>query len=125
MPIIDPSAKEPVSPINILAGYVLNIKKLTSDPTIENITKDTTYKATYNKTKNKYTVTWKNYDGTILEIDENMEYGIMPSYEGNTPTKAKDAEYTYTFDNWDKEISNVTGNVTYTATYKSNKRICN
>ena len=71
----------------------------------------------------KYTVTWKNYDGTVLEVDENVEYGTIPSYDGNTPTKVKDAEYTYLFDKWDKEISSVTGNETYNATYKSNKRI--
>lgn len=32
------------------------------------------------------TVTWLNYDGSILEIDENVPYGSTPNYDGETPT---------------------------------------
>ena len=66
---------------------------------------------------NEYTVTWVNYDDTELEKDENVEYGATPSYDGETPTKASTAQYSYTFAGWNPEISTVTGNVTYKATY--------
>ena len=87
-------------------------------PEVANVTGNATYTATYTSTVNKYTVTWKNEDGTTLETDEEVAYGTMPSYDGATPEKTADAEYIYTFaEKWDKEIKKVTGDATYTATY--------
>ena len=87
------------------------------NPEIAEVTGDVTYTATFTETVNTYTVTWKNWDGTVLETDENVEYGTTPEYNGETPTKAADAQYTYTFKGWDTEIAEVTGDVTYTATF--------
>lgn len=66
---------------------------------------------------NKYTVTWKNWDGKVLETDNDVPYGTMPEYNGKTPTKPATEQYTYTFKSWTPEVSKVTGDVTYTATY--------
>ena len=72
------------------------------------------------------TVTWMNYDGTELKKDEIVAEGTTPSYDGATPEKAEDDNYTYTFSGWTDGTTNygltdtlpvVTGNVTYTATF--------
>ncbi len=67
----------------------------------------------------KYTVTWKNDDGSVLETDLNVEEGTLPIYDGETPIKDKTAQYSYVFKGWDKAVAKVTGDTTYTATYTS------
>ena len=64
-----------------------------------------------------YTVTWKNYNGEILEIDENVPEGEMPSFDGETPLKESDEDYKYIFKSWDKELTFVNSDITYTATF--------
>ena len=64
-----------------------------------------------------YTVTWENYDGTTLEIDENVPYGATPSYDGSIPSRPSTTDYVYYFNGWNKPLAPVTGNVTYVATY--------
>ena len=48
-----------------------------------------------------YTVTWKSEDGeSTLETDADLAADAATSFDGATPTKAGNAQYTYTFDGW-------------------------
>ena len=64
----------------------------------------------------QYTVTWCDEDGTVLET-ETYSAGDMPEYKGETPTKASDENFTYTFYGWDPEVKVVLEDATYTAKY--------
>ncbi len=66
-----------------------------------------------------YTVTWKNEDGTVLRIDENVAAGTRPVYVGKTPRKDAGQYYTFSFKDWTPTRSAVTEDVTYTATYQA------
>ncbi|MCL1808830.1 MAG: hypothetical protein FWG42_03565, partial [Clostridiales bacterium] len=87
-------------------------------PAIEPVKGATTYTATYKATVNPYTITFVNDDGTVLYANE-FDYGATPVYSGATPTKAADAQYTYTFSGWDPAIVSVTGAATYKAMYST------
>ena len=89
------------------------------DTPIVSVSGDATYKATYSSDVNKYTVTYKNDDGTILQEGE-FPWGSTASYQHMVkPTKKPTAQYTYTFAGWDNNVTLVTKDVTYTATYTS------
>lgn len=87
-------------------------------PEVIHATADVEYTATFSETKNKYTVTWKNHDGTTLLVSQDVLFGTTPSYTGTTPTKAETQTHTYTFKGWSPTISEVTGNVTYMAVFE-------
>ena len=87
------------------------------------VTGNATYKATFSQAKNTYTVTWKDADGTPLETDENVEYGATPTYNGATPSKEADEDYTYTFNGWTPTVGQIEGTTVYTATYTSTPNV--
>ena len=85
-------------------------------PELSKVTGDVTYTAVFTETVNTYTVKWKNGD-TVLETDKNAPYGAIPTYDGETPTKAGTNQHNYTFTGWSPEIGEVTGDITYTAVF--------
>ncbi len=87
-------------------------------PAVAKVTGASTYTAAYTAAfRNDFTVTWKNWDGTVLETDHDVCYGTAPEYNGLTPEKASDERCTYTFLDWTPEMTDVTGNMVYTASF--------
>ena len=78
------------------------------------ITEDITLTATW--VAEKYTVTFKNYDGTVLQTVQDVNYGDEVTYEGETPTKPGHDRYTYAFDGWDQSLV-ITGDTVLTAQF--------
>ena len=92
------------------------------DSTVAAVTWPKTYKATYDSTVNTYTITWKNYDGTTLETDNNVAYWATPTYNSSTPEKSSTADHTYSFAGWSPAITTVQGDKTYTASFTEHTR---
>ena len=95
-----------------------NYKFVGWDPEVVPAVANATYVAKYEtESVNNYTVTWKNYNGEVLELDENVPEGTMPEYNGATPTRPDTATQTYTFNKWLPEPAPITKDTTYTASF--------
>ena len=109
--------------INDLSGSIVLYGKFGVACTLDKVHgvfEDTTIGAVVDGLNNgtTHTVTFQNYDGTTLQ-EESFAYGTMPVYTGATPIQASDMVFDYTFAGWDKQISLVSSNVTYTAVYEA------
>ena len=71
---------------------------------------DAIYVAVYTETVRKYTVTFVDFDGKVLD-KQSVAYGSAANAPQN-PTRVG-----YTFAGWDKEFNNITSDLTVTATY--------
>ena len=78
------------------------------------VTEDATYTAQFNRTLRNYTITWKSDANTLIDTTQ-VAYGTTPTHAA--AAGYEDAEYTYTFAGWTPEVTAVTGEATYTATY--------
>ena len=100
------------------------------DHTLTNITENVTIKATFTEIQ-YYIITFQNPDG--VGGDLNLPYTTTVNRGGRvtdpvasgdlpTPTRYPESTYSYIYKGWDAELStNVTSNLTYTATYKTDR----
>ena len=86
-----------------------------SEP-ISNVTEDMTTVAIYQKLKNKYQVTFKNYDEKTLAVSE-VEHGETAVYDGVVPSKPADDRHAYAFAGWDKSLHNIVEDTVIYATF--------
>ncbi len=87
-------------------------------PKIEDVAADALYTATYAETVNEYAVKFVDWDGTEIS-NLTYDYGTEAAsvLTPSDPTRAADAQYSYTFAGWTPEIADVTSDAVYTATY--------
>ncbi|MEG2741438.1 MAG: InlB B-repeat-containing protein [Clostridium sp.] len=100
------AATAPKSPTRV--GYTF----IGWDKDFNNISSDLTVTAKYEI--NKYTATFKDYDGTTIGMPQNIDYG-SDAIAPKSPTRVG-----YTFIGWDKDFNNITGDLTVTAKYEIN-----
>ena len=81
------------------------------DKAFTNVTADLVVTAQYEI--NTYTVTFKDWDGTVLKTQE-VQYG------GNAEAPADPTRTGYTFTGWDKAFTNITADLVVTAQYEIN-----
>ena len=96
------------------AGWSDGTTTYAPDDALPEVIRNATYTATFTQTDREYTITWKNDDGSVIDTT-TVPYGTVPTHAD--ATKDADAQYSYTFAGWDKEIVAVTGDATYTATF--------
>ena len=87
-------------------------------PAVVPVTGEATYTAIFDTIPQEYLITFKNYNGTVLQ-KTNVPYGTMPEYTGTTPTKPRTQQYSYEFVGWSPELTEVAGATTYTAQFKA------
>lgn len=98
------------------AGWALEPDAQAADSSaLDNVIADRTIYAAYTWNVRTYTVAWNNSNGTRLETDENVPWGTTPTYNGSTPQNPTSGGGPFT--GWVPQITAVTGNATYTASY--------
>ena len=65
----------------------------------------------------KFEVTFLN--GNVKLQSNEVAYGEMPEYFGESPSKAATAQYTYLFNGWSPELKKVTESVSYAAVFEN------
>lgn len=98
-----------------------NIYTFSNWPALAAATGDATYTAVYTAATRYYTITFKNYNGEVLET-QSLPWNAVVTYGGPTPTKPSDSEHNYTFSGWDQTIVNVAGDATYIAQFEDTER---
>jgi uncharacterized repeat protein (TIGR02543 family) len=85
-------------------------------PQVTAATSDLSYYANYGQIEQQFMVIWE-VEGVAVQIDSNVLYGTTPIFNGPTPDKASDPEYTYEFNGWNSTLSPVVSSITYVATF--------
>ena len=107
----NPVREQTVDTVYSFSGWDKNIN--------EELYEDTVFTAQYDEEVREYVVTFVNWDGTVLFVD-NVDYGSYAYYGGGTPSKSSDNEYIeYKFSGWDENLTTfaIIQDTTFTAQF--------
>lgn len=82
------------------------------------VTKVTPHELTAKWEAKQYTVNFYDEDGTTLLGTDTVSHGTAATAPAN-PSKPSDLQYSYTFKGWDKDFSNVIGDMSIKAVYET------
>lgn len=109
----------PTRPDEVVDGKTISYVFKGWDKSLDNVQKPTVFTAVFHS---PITITFKNYDGTVLETKE-INAGTIPEYTGATPTKPSEVDGSttieWTFGGWDKDLKKVYEDTVYTAVFDS------
>ncbi|MDR2828474.1 MAG: hypothetical protein LBV51_03545 [Acholeplasmatales bacterium] len=91
------------------------------DKEIVIVTTNATYNALFTQSPRFYTIIFLNYNGALLQSSQ-VQYGVLPSYNGVLPQKESTVQEDFHFNGWDKQIVKVYSNTSYTAQYIASPR---
>lgn len=85
-------------------------------PAVTAVTGPAEYTAQYTPTIRTFTITFKDYDGTVLKTSV-LAYGATPTCSNPFRPIDEVNRKKYTFSSWSPAVATVTADATYTATY--------
>ena len=88
------------------------------NPVVMPATQDAEYTACFVPIRKRFNVRYVNFNGYELQSEE-LEYGMVPTYNGKNPSRPNNLEYSYRFVGWDKVLNPVTSDVAFTAVFDS------
>lgn len=82
---------------------------------------DMKLKAVFKEFPRKYGITFLNEDNSVYKAQVMYEYGTLASVilPEENPTKDSDDKFSYTFANWDPQVTDVTGEAVYRPVFTS------
>jgi hypothetical protein len=86
-------------------------------PALTKVTDEATYTALFDSTLRSYEVSFVSEGETLLA--KEYEYGTLPKFEGNEPSKKESKGFTYSFKGWNPSVAMVKDKAVYTAVFDS------
>ena len=115
---VTPSYKGGVPTKQSTAQYEYTFKGWS--PSVAYVSKNTTYRAVFDSTLRKYTVSFMSENKKMQTSD--VVYGKTPVYSGSTPTKMANDSCTYKFSGWNPKIQPVADDIVYSAEFSVEKK---